>query len=505
MKKIGFLLLFVAQAIVVSAQDEFDALRYSFTSYQGTARGLAIGNAMGSLGADFSSLSINPAGLGLYRRGEISFSPSFTINNTKGNYLGQQQKNNDSKFNLAHIGVVFTNAKKGNAYKRSGWKAASFAFGLNRQATFQNQYSYTGRNFSSSIVENFAEQFNRLGGLNNNTLNSVSYPAYAAWATYLIDQDFAGDTNNAKSYVPYTDGIQQTKRVIETGGMHEYVISAGGNYMEKLMLGATMGITRSNYSRNTQFDEVDLSGNTSNDFKYLRYNENLTTEGTGVNLKLGAIFKPSDVFRFGIAFHTPTRIYFNDTYNISMQSHTDSLKIRNNPGADPITTFNQDTTQIFNYSLNTPYKALASATILFKQYGFITADIEYVDYKSMKYNYGIGYEIESSNMNNVIQNTYTDAVNIRIGAEAKLDDFAIRGGFAMYGSPYANNSSAARTNISGGVGYRTKDWYIDATCIYSQHKWNEMPYVLSRAGANVQAASIQNNTTQVLFTLGRRF
>lgn len=486
------------------AQDEFDALRYGYTHYFGTARSIGIGNAMGSLGADFGSLSINPAGIGIYRRGDFSITPSFTINSNKASYLGTEKSTDVSKLNLSHMGVVFTQSKK-NKHSNKGWQAASLAFGMNRVANFNNQYLYGAQNNSSSFVEKFAEEFNRKGGMNSNTLGSVSYPAYAAYQTYLVDKDFNGDSTRAKSYVPYNDGIYQQKSVTEKGGMHEFVISGGGNYMDKLMLGVSLGITRSNYERTLSLYEEDASGNKSNDFKYVKYNEYLTTEGTGVNLKLGAIFKPVESFRLGLAVHTPTKIMFNDMYNIEMESHTDSLKLRNNPSANPITQYLQDTLQLFNYSLNTPYKALVSATVLFNKYGFLTADLEYVGYNAMRYDYGVGFEQASHDINETIHDTYTNAMNIRIGAEAKINDFAIRGGFAYYGSPYKNIVTAARTIYSGGVGYRAKNWYLDASLMLINQKYFDQPYTLERTNANVSKATINNAQTQLVMTVGRRF
>lgn len=495
--------LFLAPTVLV-AQDETDALRYSFQPYHGTSRGMGLGNAMGSLGADFSTLSVNPAGIGLYRKGEFAFTPGFNSIAQTGIYQGQQEERSSTKLNISHLGIVLTHAKRGKEYSRAGWKSASFAFGVNRVATFRNEYAYSGQNYKSSFVERFAEEFNRRGGLNNNTLGAVSYPAYAAWATYLIDRDYGGDSTQAKAYVPYTDGLLQRKTVQERGGMHEYVISGGGNYMDRLMLGATLGITRSTYDRTMQMSEEDLSANLKNDFRYVNYTERLNTEGTGFNLKLGAIFKPADAVRFGIAVHTPTKIYFNDSYSVEMESHTDSLKLIGNPGADPVTRYSQDTLQIFNYSMNTPYKAIASGTVMFGAYGFLTADAEYVDYRSMKYDYGIGYESESNAVNDVIRRTYTDAVNIRVGAEFRITDFAMRGGFAYYGSPYQTQPNAARTLISGGLGYRAPSWYFDASLVYDMQDRSEQPYVLSRVNADVPAATIQSRRAQVAFTLGRR-
>ena len=190
----------------------------------------------------------------LFSRGSI-----FQVSKNQTSYLNQNSSDQKSKLNLAQAGIVLTNAKSGNRYKRSAWKTASFGFGLNRLANFSNTYSYTGKNNLNSITNKWANDFNMLGGLNSTTLSNVNFSAYAAYQTYLIDKNFAGDTTKAKSYVPAADGLQQTKQVFETGGMNEIVISAGGNYMEKLMLGATLGITSINYNRTFNFEEKDLS------------------------------------------------------------------------------------------------------------------------------------------------------------------------------------------------------------------------------------------------------
>lgn len=487
------------------AQDEIDAIRYGFQSYSGTARGMGIGAALGSIGGDFSTLSVNPAGLGIYRSSEFSISPSFQVASNRTEYTGVSSSGNSSKFNLGSFGLVLTRAKTGKAYRKSGWKAASFAFGMNRQATYKNEYEYGGKNNTSSLIERFAEEFNRLGGLNNTTLGQVSYPAFAAYQTYLIDRGMGTDSNLAFSYVPYTDGLMQYKSVVEKGHIQEYVISVGGNYMEKLMLGATLGLQSLQYNRTMKYSEDDLSGKTDNEFKYFDFREDLETEGTGVNLKLGAILKPIQELRIGLAVHTPTHIEMNDASSIYLESHTDSLLLYNNPGASAISQYQQDSLLIFNYSLTTPYRALGSFAVVFNQHGFLTADIEYVGYSSMKYNYK-GFDQEENAVNQVIRNTYKNAVNVRVGAELKLEELGIRAGFAYYGNPYQNNQvDASRKQISGGLGYRSKFWFLDVTYVHSMQRLSEQPYRLSRASANIPVATTENRVNQVLCTLGWKF
>ena len=68
------------------AQIPEDAIKYSFFPQNGTARSLAIGGAMGSLGGDITATYVNPAGLGNYKTGEFVFTPGFYFNNNKTNY-----------------------------------------------------------------------------------------------------------------------------------------------------------------------------------------------------------------------------------------------------------------------------------------------------------------------------------------------------------------------------------------------------------------------------------
>ncbi|HAD33657.1 MAG TPA: hypothetical protein DCF44_04040 [Chitinophagaceae bacterium] len=235
------------------------------------------------------------------------------------------------------------------------------------------------------------------------------------------------------------------------------------------------------------------------------FEEQLSSEGNGVNLKLGAIFKPINQLRFGIALHTPTHIEMNDASQIFMESHTDSLLLYNNPNASAISNFNQDSILLFNYSLTTPYKALGSVAVLFNQNGFITADVEYVGYSAMKYNYK-GFDQQEEAVNTVINNTFRNTLNIRVGAELKLNEIGIRGGFAYYGSPYKNsNIDASRMQFSGGVGYRAKFWFLDLAYVHSLRSLQEQPYTLQRINTTVPTASTRQRIGNVLVTLGWKF
>ena len=57
------MLIVLISSASIYAQNEIDALRYSYLIHGGTARYNAMGGAFSSLGADFSVLSSNPAEL----------------------------------------------------------------------------------------------------------------------------------------------------------------------------------------------------------------------------------------------------------------------------------------------------------------------------------------------------------------------------------------------------------------------------------------------------------
>ena len=101
-----FALSFLAILPDISAQTPNDALRYSQTTFGGTARSMGVGGAFGALGGDFSVASSNPAGLGIYQKSEVVFTPSLFVSNTETAYLGETKTDGRSNFNFNNLGIV---------------------------------------------------------------------------------------------------------------------------------------------------------------------------------------------------------------------------------------------------------------------------------------------------------------------------------------------------------------------------------------------------------------
>jgi hypothetical protein len=459
------------------AQNEIDALRYSQVTGAATARALSLGGAGGSYGGDFSSLSINPAGIGIYRKSEIMFTPTLHVNDMTGNYLNTQSSANYTRFGIGNLGAVFTSNLNRNG-NSGGWQTLSFGIGYNRVADFTSAGYYQGRNDHSSMTEGFAADA-KMNGTGSNITPPFGYLGYEG---YLLD--------TANNSIPYNNiiknggSLDQSKSWKSKGGIDEFTLSLGGNYADKLMLGATVGITSYKYDRTTNYGEYDATGNTNNDFGSMTYNEYLSTTGVGVNVKLGAIYKINEYIRIGGAFHSPTWSSFSDQSQYDMDTYTENYK--SSLGAqvtDPHTYVqpldNQGNPIVYqsDYSLRTPWKGLLSATAFMGKYGFVTADYEYTAYNSMRYSFDNAPDYQNQ-VNQNIKDTYKGTHNVRLGVEGRLDNFSGRLGFAYYSSPYKRSDEfdGQRMDLSAGVGARFGNFFMDLAYVHIMQKSAEFLY-----------------------------
>ena len=155
--------------------------------------------------------------------------------------------------------------------------------------------------------------------------------------------------------------------------------------------------------------------------------------GTGFNFKIGAIYKPVQTVRLGLAFHSPTFYEIDEESTLEMQSSEQQGAV----GAG---------TNYYNYEFNTPLKVVASGAIVFAKRGLLSADVEYMDYGTQRFRRGGNGSDNFNDLNSVMSDVFGSAINLRLGAEFKLsNEFAIRGGYEMYGNPFDGTLDAQST------------------------------------------------------------
>ncbi|MHC1708360.1 MAG: OmpP1/FadL family transporter [Bacteroidales bacterium] len=476
----------MAVTINLSAQNEDDALRYSYLTFGGTARSMGVGGAFGALGADFSTLSTNPAGIGLYKQSEFTFSPSLYVGKTSSIYQGKSMDDLRYNFNLGNLGMVLSFPAHQSA-TTSGWKNVQFGLGINRTNNFNNRMVIDGNNTASSMLDAWTVD---AGGQNYDNLSR--FDLGLAFDTWLLDT-IAGDPYHYKNAAP-AGGVMQRKSVNEWGSMNEWVMSLGANYNDKFYIGATMGFPFLKYSLESSYSETALASDIAfEQFRKFTYNENLVTEGSGFNFKFGMIFKPVDFIRIGASIHTPTYFYnMSDTYSSVVKSefdNGDSFKEESPEGK-------------YDYKLNTPMRATGSIAFIIGKFGLLSADYEFVDYSESRFrskDADVYFEV-----NDAIRMKYTATSNIRLGTEWRYNQFNFRGGYALYGSPFKSDiNDAARTSYTFGIGIRETDYFLDFAYIFTQSKQDY--YLYSNTNVPLNPAYNETTNQNFIMTLGFKF
>jgi hypothetical protein len=474
---IGIILFYTFSA---TAQNDVDAMRYSRLTFGGTARFASMAGSMGALGGDFSTLSFNPAGIAIFKKTELSITPSFFYQSTSSTYNGLNSSNSKLNVNLGNIGIVATfnlNQTKNN----SGWESLNFGFGYNRTNNFHNRILTEGDNTKSSMLDAFVHDAN---GHSDSDFDQFS--TNLAWQTWLINPaDTSG--NLIYNHVIPNYGEHQRKKTTTSGSTGETVISFGGNYKSKVYVGATLGIVNERFTDETIYEETDET-DTINNFKSFKYTSDLTTKGNGFNLKVGMIVKVTDWLRIGGAVHTPTAFSLKDEYSNEMSSDLDGVSY------DTVSPQGS-----FDYRLITPWKAIGSIGFVIKKIALLNVDYEYVDYSFAQLNSHPDY---FSDVNTMIHSKYTSTSNLRIGGEVRLDPLAFRLGYALYGSPFSNgdNKNAARSSYTAGIGFRQNNYFFDFAYVLTKSK--EYNYLYD--GAPTSAENNYKNSSFML-TMGLRF
>ncbi len=477
--------LLVLSVTLTNAQTDVDALRYSGSSITGTARFTAMSGAFGALGGDITGLSYNPAGIGIFRSSEFTFTPSIYSSTTTSNFLGGEFEERKYNFNIGNIGLIYTNTISKNVDK-PGWKSWNFGIGYNRLDNFHNRSFYEGINSGNSLLDHFAEQAN---GTNPDNLDP--FFELQAYNTYLINPDLG---NHYLGVIPSGGEIQ--RRSFESrGAIGETVFTFGGNYSNKFYLGGTLGLKSLRYIESTTYEELDPDTQISY-FNRFKQQMDLTTRGTGVDLKFGIIFKPNDIFRMGVAIHTPTWYELHDEYNNKLISTLDT---------GSVTSFTDEANGTFDYNLTTPFKAIGSLAIIFGKMGLVSADYEFSDYGESRFNEsGTSF----ADVNNYIRKKYTGVHTFRVGTEWIYQNLSFRGGASMTSSPLVDryrtgSSDFSRKGISGGIGYRENGLFFDLGYAYTLSDEYFQPYTLNNeAVPGVKSRVIDHNFT---VTIGVKF
>ncbi|MBN2523933.1 MAG: outer membrane protein transport protein [Bacteroidales bacterium] len=500
MKRLIPLIILAIVCLPGNAQDWYDALRYSQTYAGGTARSTAMGGAFGALGGDFYSVSQNPAGLGVYRSAEITLTPELYYNKSTSRYLGTETEDYKYNFNLNNFGYVASFNKNEKGF--IGW---SIAFGFNRLNNYHSNIIIEGENTESSLGDLFVSSANYGDG--NGPVDPIDLRPFDEglfYDSWVMDFDTITGSYYLNENIRNTDGTIgniQRNTLERSGRMNEWVFAAGFNYGHFLYFGATVAIVPFRFEERSNFTELSSASGTNYSFNYY---EKLRVSGTGISGKFGIIAKPVSLLRLGVAFHTPVVYSINEVYEANMTSSFVNgivypLQIDEYGNEYVMYDASQD------YQIVTPYKLIGSAAVTLGNFMIISADCEYIDYTSMRLRKGgDGYDFYEENQG--IKEIYRKTINLKAGAEFRLDILYFRGGFDYYGSPYQKdeiNFDAHHYMYSAGIGFREKNFILDFAWNYKM--FDERYILYNLEGRRPYTTNLDSKISRFMLTLGYKF
>lgn len=455
---------FLAVCLLVStalrAQNFNDIVNYSTPMPQGSARSVALSNAMGAIGTDFTTLATNPAGLALYRKGEIAMSGSLGVMSNRDNYLGSTTTSSILTSGFDGVGAIVSFVS--HAEKQSGLIALNMGISYSKLKDFNGKYVTSGNNPDHSFTDRLALQANDQGIRPENLLNDAAWDAYdwyitSAYKAYLLEPDGPLDAQGKVIFDHFIttlqngEAVQQKQTTSSKGSLSELDFSLGFNLSNRFYLGATLGLQL--LSRNwtsTLAEQTLLTGKTEG-FESLSFVERNRDNGVGVNCKIGFIARPVDMLRIGVALHTPTAMSVNTRFTLDAYGnfYDDPKKTEGNSPKGKAT-----------YSFTGPLTAMGSVALFMGKIGCLSADYLYTHFPLARFNDGARYEADNEIINHQLKGVH----EVRLGSEILLGYFAVRLGGGFQTSPYSRDlwePYGMRYYASAGMGFSMGTFYVD--------------------------------------------
>lgn len=476
--------VFILLGVAVTAQNEADVLRYSSNYMLGTARFNGLGGAMGALGGDMSATHVNPASIGLYRFGDVSFTPSIEINSIESELNGNLSTGDKTKLVINNIGFVLAN-ETNDPY----WKSFNFGVSYNRLNTFNDELVIRGTNpINKSMMNDFALAAN---GIAPGDLSEFS--SGLAWQGFVIDE--LDTINHIYDGRAFTGEIDQVQRAERSGRLSETSLNFGTNYNDVFYIGASLNFQSPYYKSKVETTETPTD-NVNTDLVNYTYTEDLETTGLGFNFKLGGIVKAGKYLRFGASVQTPTTFTLTDNYRTSLNSIL----------RDPADQTNQQSSlSVFEYRIRTPWRFMGSVASVIGKKAIVSFQYEFTDFGGGELKNASSFN-GSGNFgatNEIISRSFSSSNIYRVGAEYRFtDQFYGRAGFSYFSNPNkANEFTDANLNryqYAGGLGYRAATWNIDIT--YQLAQFQEI-YVTNNSA---DITTLSNSLSSIALTLGFR-
>lgn len=483
MKKIIISLFAAATSLAAGAQETYEIANIGTQDLNGTARYVGMGGAMEALGADISTMSTNPAGIGLFRRSQLTGTLGLVAQQESEGWQSYDKTN----VSFDQLGLVVAMPTGDDSF-------FNFGFGYRKSRNFNQILSMVDVLDGASQSKVFYDKM--AGGyITNEDSRTYSQLDVLNHETLYVGDD--GKLFNPVRFANGTatrfDGYDYEWHRGASGYIGEYDFNISGNIDNRYYLGFTLGLHDVNYRANTLYDERMLP-NTAG-LETLTFTDRREIDGTGVDVKFGFIFRPVEESPFRIGLYVNSPIWYDLTsYNYTRMFANDTEY------ADPVQGEQE-------YAFKTPWKFGVSLGHTIENFIALGATYEYADYGTTQarikypgYTYDTWSDTEPDDaMNASIKSTLKGVHTLKVGAELKpSDELSVRMGYnfvspmyqkdayrdvvadsygTMYSSTVDYTNWKATHRFTVGLGYRfSKRMALDAAYQFSAQKGQFLPF-----------------------------
>ena len=448
MKKTLFCTILLALQMPAMAQDAYDAANLATTDLNGTARYVGMGGALDALGADISTISSNPAGIGLFRHSDLRASLGLVSQQDARKFGGV----NPTNLSFDQIGFVWSNRTGASSYLNFGFnyhKSRNFSQIIAASNSFADPHGFTDKDGFIGSGQNLQTVIKDQEELLNSDDDTYSQ----------IDAMYMDLIADKKGIYPLTassfDFTKGTK-----GFIGNFDFNVSGNSNNRIFWGFTVGIHAVNYESYTTYNEKLHADQlyplgTSPEWAGISLDDR-TIKGHGVDVKAGVIVRPIEEspFRIGLTIASPT------WYRLKTSNNTTVYIDKNIRTCREEYEFKYSTPWAVGVSLGHTIENMLALGLSYNYTIFSSADMRYLT--------NSGYSGDESrsdtDMNDEIGASLRGTHTLKVGAELKPDPaFAIRIGYNFVSSPYRNNDEAYRNQKvnSPGVYYASTTDYVN--------------------------------------------
>ena len=440
------LLTFVLSSFVLSPVLAQDVVRLGERDLVGTARYVGMSGAMTAIGGDPSAVRDNPAGLGIYRRPEATFSLDYSLDRTiQANSSLDARRTHRVTIPQAAAVFAFSNSLLDQgvisnnlmlSYHRLRTYSRSYLAGGEDGKSLANLVAATGVDLGIDYPKDKVNEFNQLKLRETGIVDEFSL----AWAMNISHQWYIGAGLNVQTYT----------------------MSGDADYYE-------------------EFDRINADS-----VPYSLENEtSLHFAGAGCTFSFGLLYRPIRWLRLGVSVETPSLGGLNTYTNGTIYAQTDSMRRSTAPSQSdfdrryhsPLRLSTSAAAQIGNYGLVALQYDYAH-TLSYMDVHSLRVGLEIVPIPGMYINAGYTYE------------WYQDRLRTKGGPETTVP---LDPKFNRQDAYFINMHSSQYASV--GLGYRGH--YIIVQAAY-QYRWQR----LNLYAHENQPYNMHTDTHRVVLTLG---